>query len=77
MAKFTTKTGGSKEFRYDKKDIKRIESTDTEFTRAFKEELRFKREHPFKFWWKYNKKKVFYGTIILAVILVIALVLLF
>ena len=34
------RTGGLKEFRYTKEDIKRIESTDTPSTKAFKEGLR-------------------------------------
>ena len=30
-------TGGSKEFHYDKEDLERIRTTDTDSTRAFKE----------------------------------------
>lgn len=33
----TVKTGGTKEFVYTKEDMKRIRSSDTDFTREFKE----------------------------------------
>lgn len=52
-------TGGQKEFVYTKEDVRRIESENTDSTKEFKDELRFWREHPYKFWWKYNKKKRF------------------
>ena len=64
------RTRGLHEFVYTKEDIERIESTDTESTKDFKNKLRFKREHPNKFWWKYNKKKVLSWLILILLIVI-------
>jgi len=70
-----TITGGLKEFAYSQEDLRRVGSEDTESTAAFKEELQFWREHPYKFWWKHHKKQVIRGAVIMAALVVIFLTL--
>jgi len=68
-------TGGEKEFVITEEDRTRWENEDTDSTLAFKEELRFWREHPYNFYWKHRKSNIIsliFLLILIAVMLFLA-----
>lgn len=75
----TTNTGGAKEFHYTKEDYEKIQSKDTEHTKAFKKELRkhyqkpkissveFKNPEPNT--WRWYLKWISLGIIVASIIM--------
>ncbi len=61
MKREIVQTGGLKELNITKENRKRWESEDTEATKEFKEELRFWKQHPYKYWFRKNKKRLGFG----------------